>query len=161
MRILSDALREILVTLSTMLVFRGLAFVLSDRGQSKRIPLAIQEAFRGIYWGKVITFGAGRTGFSILVPVVLFVGLFAVCLYLLRFTRFGHYTYAVGGNENAAWLTGVNTKLVKAATYVIVGITSAPLEPEVFRADRPFVFLIRDHRSGSILFLGRLVDPSP
>lgn len=113
------------VTLSTMLIFRGFAFVISDRGQSKRIPFAIQETFRKIYWGKVITFGAGRTGFSILVPVVIFVVLFLVCFYMLRFTRFGHYTYAVGGNENAAWLAGVNTKLVKAATYCIVGVTSA------------------------------------
>jgi serpin B len=32
--------------------------------------------------------------------------------------------------------------------------------PPVFRADRPFVFLLRDSHSGSILFLGRLVDPT-
>ncbi|WP_165252296.1 serpin family protein, partial [Paludisphaera soli] len=33
-------------------------------------------------------------------------------------------------------------------------------EPPVFRADHPFVFLIRDTRSGCIVFLGRVVDPS-
>jgi len=112
------------VTLSTMLIFRGLAFVISDRGQSKRIPFAIQEVFANFYWGDIVTFGSGRAEFSLLVPVVVFLVLFAVCFYVLRFTRFGHYTYAVGGNENAAWLAGVNTKLVKAATYVIVGLTS-------------------------------------
>jgi serpin B len=48
-----------------------------------------------------------------------------------------------------------------AATGVAVGARSAapPSEPAVFRADHPFAFLIRDNRSGSILFLGRLVNP--
>lgn len=49
-----------------------------------------------------------------------------------------------------------------AATGVVIKARSAmPSEkaPE-FRADHPFLFLIRDARSGNILFLGRLVDPS-
>lgn len=47
-----------------------------------------------------------------------------------------------------------------AATAVIVGTKSAPMEiPVVFRADHPFFFLIRDLRSGSILFMGRMVEP--
>ena len=47
-----------------------------------------------------------------------------------------------------------------AATGMIVVTTSVPLEPLVFRADHPFLFLIRHNPSGSILFLGRVFDPS-
>ncbi len=48
-----------------------------------------------------------------------------------------------------------------AATGVVVATRAAlrPEEPKVFRADRPFVFLIRDQASGTILFMGRLNDP--
>ena len=46
-----------------------------------------------------------------------------------------------------------------AATGVVMGITSAPSPPKVFRADHPFVFLIRENRFGSVLFLGRTVNP--
>lgn len=45
-----------------------------------------------------------------------------------------------------------------AATAVLVSRSLPPPVP-VFRADHPFVFVIRDNRSGSILFLGRVVNP--
>ncbi len=46
-----------------------------------------------------------------------------------------------------------------AATAVVMTLKSAPLRPPIFRADHPFLFLIRDNQSGSILFLGRVVNP--
>ncbi|MHC4552783.1 MAG: serpin family protein [Planctomycetota bacterium] len=47
-----------------------------------------------------------------------------------------------------------------AATAVVVGLRSMPTPPPVFRADRPFVFVIKDNNSGSILFVGRVTDPT-
>jgi serpin B len=47
-----------------------------------------------------------------------------------------------------------------AATGIVVGITSVQPQPPVFRADHPFLFLIRDNNSGSILFLGRVTNPT-
>jgi serpin B len=47
-----------------------------------------------------------------------------------------------------------------AATGVVMRTTSVELPPPVFRADHPFIFLVRDNHTGSILFLGRVANPA-
>jgi serpin B len=47
-----------------------------------------------------------------------------------------------------------------AATAVVVGVRSAMPRTSVFRADHPFLFLIRENATGAILFLGRVADPT-
>jgi len=47
-----------------------------------------------------------------------------------------------------------------AATGVVMAGKSAPAPAPVFRADHPFLFLIRDTKTGAILFLGRILDPT-
>ncbi len=47
-----------------------------------------------------------------------------------------------------------------AASAVIVGTTAMPVDTAEMRVDRPFLFLIRDYLTGTVLFLGRVADPS-
>lgn len=46
-----------------------------------------------------------------------------------------------------------------AATGVVIGAESAPADPFDMTVDRPFLFFIRDRRTGTVLFLGRVVEP--
>jgi len=47
-----------------------------------------------------------------------------------------------------------------AATAVVVQATASPAPAPVVHVDRPFIFAVRDTKSGAILFLGRVMDPS-
>jgi ribose/xylose/arabinose/galactoside ABC-type transport system permease subunit len=111
------------VTLSTMLVFRGLALILTGGGQAMQVAdINLRNQFSCIYDTQLPVLAGD---YRISVPIVIFLVVFAVGIYLLRFTRFGHYTYAIGGNEEAAWLAGVNTHRIKASTYALCGFTCA------------------------------------
>lgn len=58
------------------------------------------------------------------VAICIMLVLFVVAYYVLRYTRFGRYVYAVGGNEACAKLSGINVKAIKVAVYTISGFCS-------------------------------------
>jgi ribose transport system permease protein len=55
-------------------------------------------------------------------PIFIWLGFALVCGFLLSRTMFGHHVYAVGGNDEAARLSGVRVGLVRAATFAISGL---------------------------------------
>ena len=111
------------VTLSTMLVFRGLALILTGGGQAMQVAdITLRNKFTWLYDAQLPLFGSA---YQVSVPILIFLVVFGIGIYLLNFTRYGHYVFAVGGNEQAAWLAGVNTHRIKASTYVLAGFTCA------------------------------------
>jgi ribose transport system permease protein len=59
------------------------------------------------------------------VPAICFLTLGVLFSILLTSTRFGRYVYAIGGNETAAHLSGININTVKAAIFTISGALCA------------------------------------
>ncbi|WP_025744620.1 ABC transporter permease subunit, partial [Salinivibrio costicola] len=59
------------------------------------------------------------------VPVWLMAIVFIGAWYLLNHTRFGRYIYALGGNESAARLSGINVDRIKIGVYSLCGMLAA------------------------------------
>lgn len=98
-----------IVTLGGMSAFRGAALLWSG-GQ----PIS---AFRDEY--KVL--GQGFIG-PVPIPVIIFLGCALVGFIVLQYTRYGRRIYAVGGNPEAARLSGLNTTGLLTSVYVISGL---------------------------------------
>ena len=56
---------------------------------------------------------------------------------------------------------GIEAAAATAVSVATKGGIDEGQTPVVFRADHPFIFLIRDDRTGSVLFVGRLTEPRP
>ena len=102
-----------IITMAMMNVCSGVAYVYSG-GQATRIN---NDFFSAI--------GTGYLFNTIQLPVVYMIILIIVISFLLGKTKFGTYIYAIGGNREAARLSGVPIKKVEIAVFTISGVLSA------------------------------------
>ena len=101
-----------IVTLAMMTIARGFTLIYTNG----RPISGFDETFR--------FFGAGYLG-RIPVPVVIMVLLLFIIYVLLKKTPLGRYIYAIGGNEKATKLSGINTDKIKIAVYALNGFLAA------------------------------------
>ena len=99
-------------TLGSMSIASGLTFLLTD---AKPIP-NLSEGFKKM--------GGGNLG-VIPIPIMMMSVVLLVCFALLYKRRYGRYIFAVGGNLNAAHVSGIDTKKIICSVYVIAGVLSA------------------------------------
>lgn len=102
-----------IATLGTLSIGRGLMYIVT-----KGVPATPEtpELFSVI--------GQGYVGF-VPAPVIIMLVFAAFFTVIMKYTTFGRHVYATGGNEQAAWLSGVNTSRVKLIVYTLSGLISA------------------------------------
>ena len=106
-----------IVTLAIGTFFRSVSMYFT-RGATvlgRNIP-----EFTTIGMGSVIRTPAFPNG-VIPIPLIIFLVFAVVFNFVLKYTKFGSYVYAVGGNENAARYSGINVHRVRICTYVLLG----------------------------------------
>ena len=73
---------------------------------------------------KLLALGGGAWLFGIANPVIYMVVLALITGFILKWTRFGRYLFAIGGNEHAATLTGVPVRPIKVAVYMVSALSA-------------------------------------
>lgn len=100
------------VTLATLSIFRGLAFLITGGS-----PIfSVSPFLEPMFYGKLA---------GIPLPFLYMLVLYSVTFVFLRFTRAGRAIYAVGGNESAARLSGIQVNRTRMLAFVLAGLTAA------------------------------------
>jgi ribose transport system permease protein len=100
-----------IATLGMMSVARGAALFYTDG----RPVSGFSPEFRSLATGELA---------HIPTPVIFMIIIYTLAYVVLNRTKLGRYTYAIGGNEEAACLSGVNTRVTKTAIYALCGMLS-------------------------------------
>lgn len=103
-----------IATLATMTIYRGLTLVYTDGRPISGLgdSLTFQMLGKGYFLGVPI-------------PVVAMIISFAILYFILKKTTFGRRVYAVGGNEEASILSGINADRIKIYVYSLLGLLAA------------------------------------
>ncbi|MFZ1871978.1 ABC transporter permease [Serratia sp. D1N4] len=102
----------IIVTLASMGIARGLALLYTGGYPISGLPEMFSFFGRGSLLG-------------IQVPILIMAGVYVLAWLMLNHLPFGRYVYAIGGNEEAARLSGIRVSRYKVLVYVVSGVTAA------------------------------------
>jgi ribose/xylose/arabinose/galactoside ABC-type transport system permease subunit len=102
-------IEPLIVTIATMTIFRGMANIISKGLAYNNFP----DSFRTITRGTILG-----------IPIDVYIAILAVALasVIFNFTYYGRFVKAMGGNEEATRLAGVNIALMRISTFAISGI---------------------------------------
>ena len=106
-------LQPFIATLGTMSIYRGVAYIITGGWPVLDIP----ENFRKALDGDIFGFIPSSVVLLFVVGIIIWI--------ILKYTRFGNYIYALGSNEEATKLSGVNVDFNKMMAYAICGIGAA------------------------------------
>lgn len=111
-------LAPFIATLGMMSIARGLAYIYTGDGR----PFSdLKPDYNFIGQGYIFN-DPNQPLSGIPVPVLVFVVVAAIATFLLNFTKFGRYTYAIGGNEIAARVSGIRIPRVTILIYTMSGL---------------------------------------
>jgi ribose transport system permease protein len=108
------AIQPFIMTLATMAIASGVALLISN---GTPIPFDTES-------GLIALLGNGNVG-GLPGPVIVFVLVAAVGIFVLRYLPFGRFVYGIGGGLEAARLSGVRTARVLILVYAISGLCAA------------------------------------
>jgi ribose transport system permease protein len=97
-----------ITTLAALSAFRGVAFMFNNGSPVFSVHPALETIFYGTLAGLPL-------------PLYYLIALYALAWFVLRYTAFGRTIYAVGGNPNAARLSGLNVRRTQFLAFVIAG----------------------------------------
>jgi D-allose transport system permease protein len=101
-------LHPFIITLGTAAIYRGVTLIVSD----SRSVFGFDRSFTDVVAGRVL---------GVPVPIIIAVVVAGFLLFLTKFTKLGRNIYALGGNAQAAFYSGISVKLHTLVVFIIAG----------------------------------------